>query len=66
MDEADQAQQYSEFFLATSLDACLSQTGGGESLKYCEDCDCEIPQARRVAVPGCTRCVSCQDKHERL
>ena len=39
----------------------------GESLKYCEECDEPIPEARRQAVPGVRRCVNCQssvDKHE--
>jgi phage/conjugal plasmid C-4 type zinc finger TraR family protein len=32
----------------------------GESLERCEECDAEIPQARRAAVPGVRRCVACQ------
>ena len=32
----------------------------GESLHRCEECDAEIPQARRAALPGVRRCVSCQ------
>jgi len=31
----------------------------------CEDCGDSIPRARRKAVPGCTRCVTCQTKFER-
>lgn len=31
----------------------------GPSLTHCEDCDCEIPQARQ-ALGGITRCVPCQ------
>ncbi len=30
------------------------------SLKVCEECDEDIPEARRAAVPGVRRCVSCQ------
>lgn len=30
------------------------------SKKVCVDCDDKIPEARREAWPGCTRCVSCQ------
>jgi RNA polymerase-binding transcription factor DksA len=29
-------------------------------LRFCEDCDAEIPQARREALPGVRRCVACQ------
>lgn len=32
----------------------------GESLRNCEDCDAEIPRARREALPGVRRCVTCQ------
>ncbi|MEM9183351.1 MAG: DksA/TraR family C4-type zinc finger protein, partial [Pseudomonadota bacterium] len=32
----------------------------GESLKHCEECGVEIPEARRVAVPGVRFCVACQ------
>lgn len=32
----------------------------GESLRHCEECGCEIPQARREALPGVRRCVACQ------
>jgi len=34
----------------------------GESLKHCEDCGEEIPEARRLAVPGVRRCVACQSE----
>lgn len=33
----------------------------GESLTHCEECDKEIPQARREAVPGVRLCVKCQE-----
>ncbi len=36
----------------------------GESLKYCEECDEEIPQARREVVPGVRLCVNCQTKKD--
>lgn len=32
----------------------------GESLKNCEECGAGIPAARREAVPGVRRCVTCQ------
>jgi len=32
---------------------------------FCEDCDAPIPEQRRRAVRGVTRCVSCQDMAER-
>ncbi len=32
----------------------------GESLLVCEECGEDIPQARRLALPGVRLCVSCQ------
>ncbi|UGA40625.1 TraR/DksA C4-type zinc finger protein [Chromobacterium haemolyticum] len=32
----------------------------GDSLSHCEDCGEPIPTARQRIVPGCTRCVPCQ------
>ncbi|MDH0085279.1 TraR/DksA C4-type zinc finger protein [Stutzerimonas stutzeri] len=32
----------------------------GESLRECEVCGSEIPQARREAVKGCRMCIACQ------
>ncbi|WP_081500552.1 TraR/DksA family transcriptional regulator [Pseudomonas sp. GM80] len=29
------------------------------SFLFCETCDVPIPEARRLAQPGCTRCVEC-------
>jgi len=37
-----------------------SRIPAGESLSHCADCGAEIPEARRVALPGVRRCVSCQ------
>lgn len=33
----------------------------GESAEECRDCGEEIPEARREAVPGVTRCVACAE-----
>ena len=35
------------------------------SATRCSDCDEELPQARRIAYPGCTMCVDCQADAER-
>ncbi len=32
----------------------------GESLTHCAECEEEIPQARREAVPGVKLCIECQ------
>lgn len=35
------------------------------SLTECEDCGDDIPQARRLAIKGCIRCVWCQELAEK-
>ena len=37
-----------------------SELPQGKSLTHCEECDAEIPAARRDAIPGVRRCVGCQ------
>ena len=37
----------------------------GPGLEHCEECDAEIPQARREAVPGVRLCVHCQEAADR-
>lgn len=36
----------------------------GPGLERCAECDAEIPQARREAVPGVRLCVSCQEERD--
>jgi phage/conjugal plasmid C-4 type zinc finger TraR family protein len=36
----------------------------GPSLSHCEECDAEIPEARRVAVAGVRLCVNCQSARD--
>lgn len=38
----------------------------GASFLNCIECGEEIPQARRIAVKGCERCISCQTIRDRL
>jgi len=42
-----------------------SQLPTGPGLKHCEDCDAEIPMARRKAMPGVRLCVACQEIRDR-
>ena len=37
----------------------------GDSLRRCEECDAEIPEARRAAVPGVRLCVACQSERDK-
>lgn len=35
------------------------------SATHCEECGIEIPEARRISVPGCTMCIDCKEIAER-
>lgn len=48
-----------------AVDRVRRQAPRGPSLTACEACGTEIPEARRVAVPGVRLCVSCQAAQER-
>ena len=39
-----------------------SQLPSGAGLNHCEECEVEIPLARREAVPGVRLCVACQEQ----
>jgi phage/conjugal plasmid C-4 type zinc finger TraR family protein len=41
-----------------------SQLPQGPGLTHCEECNAEIPEARRKAVPGVRLCVTCQEAHD--
>lgn len=36
----------------------------GESLGHCAECDEEIPEARRKALPGVKLCIECQQERD--
>ena len=39
-------------------------SSGMDGLTHCEDCESEIPEARRKAVPGVRLCVNCQSERD--
>ena len=41
-----------------------NQLPQGESLIHCEECEHEIPEARRKAIVGVRLCVPCQTEHD--
>lgn len=45
-----------------AIQQARSRLPTGDSLVHCEECDAEIPQARREAIPGVRLCVSCQEE----
>ena len=59
-DDMDLAQGINEEHLVDALAEHRRRQPKGESRTHCEDCEDEIPEARRKASPGCTRCIDCQ------
>jgi len=51
--------------VSDAIKRARSRLGQGPGLTHCEECDAEIPQARREAVPGVRLCVSCQEAADR-
>jgi len=47
-----------------AVNQARSQLPQGESLIHCEECEKEIPEARRKAIVGVRLCVPCQTEHD--
>jgi phage/conjugal plasmid C-4 type zinc finger TraR family protein len=65
-DDADLAADITAADLERTLArmrAAVAHRGHGP--EWCEDCGEPISEARRRAVPWCTRCVICQERAER-
>lgn len=63
-DQIDEAVAFSE----AEREALIARAAGHIAQAgaiHCEDCDIEIPEARRAAAPFATRCIHCQTKFER-
>lgn len=48
-----------------AVKAARRRLPGGPSLKRCEECGAEIPEARRAAMPGVRLCFSCQTEADK-
>jgi len=57
-------QEQIDASVADAVAHARSKLARGESLRECEECGMEIPEARRRAVPGVRRCVGCQEAHD--
>jgi phage/conjugal plasmid C-4 type zinc finger TraR family protein len=64
-DEADLGNESAEMHLRLALGRCLDDIEDYGGSEVCIECGEEIPAARRVAVPGCKRCLRCQVDFER-
>jgi phage/conjugal plasmid C-4 type zinc finger TraR family protein len=65
-DEMDLVQERAEEFNATALELQLQYRRTGASLKTCCVCGGDIPEARRLAMPGCIKCIECQSEWESM
>ena len=65
MDDADMAQRNEAVFQQRALEQRLAAMPQGEAAIECEECGAAIPEERRKAARGCTRCIRCQEQFER-
>ena len=47
-----------------AVDAARASIPKGKSLAFCEECDEEIPDARRQAITGVRLCIACQSEQD--
>ncbi len=62
-DFADDASAVEELQREAALSAHRINRDAVSAVK-CEECEEELPEARRKAYPGCTMCVDCQGEQE--
>lgn len=63
-DSMDMAQARADELLARNIASVVNRPVG-VAVSFCEDCDAPIPEARRRAIHGVTRCVECQEFKEK-
>ena len=62
----DRASELEDLHRQASLDTVMNRLAHcGSPASHCDDCGEPIPPARLRVVPGCRRCVSCQEDAER-
>ncbi|MDW9478806.1 TraR/DksA family transcriptional regulator [Sinorhizobium meliloti] len=64
-DEVDRANDISEDHRTVNIRSISRILERKNQSIECEDCDNEIEPKRRAALPSATRCISCQEAHER-
>ena len=53
-------QEQIDATIEDAVNRARDQLPHGQSLSHCRECEREIPEARRIAVPGVQLCVNCQ------
>jgi len=64
-DVVDRANDEAEFFRERALADQAARVRASEASSLCADCGERIPEERRLAVPGASRCFECQEWIER-
>ncbi len=59
-------QEQIDASIEDAVELARSRLPTGESLTHCEECDAEIPEARRKAIAGVRLCVACQQELDQL
>ncbi|CAH6304271.1 TraR/DksA family transcriptional regulator [Pantoea agglomerans] len=62
-DSIDMAQARADELLARNIASVVNRPVS-VAASFCEDCDAPIPEKRRRAIHGVTRCVECQELKE--
>jgi phage/conjugal plasmid C-4 type zinc finger TraR family protein len=58
-------QEQIDASIEDAIKRARDQLPSGKSLTHCEECEKEIPQARRDAIPGVRLCVPCQAEYDK-
>lgn len=65
LEESEMGQVHALHLNENAIAAIRARMSTEPSLEECMDCGEVIPQARRLAVQGCLRCITCQAISER-
>ena len=57
-------EQQIEDTVADAVKGARAAIPAGESLEYCEICGEDIPERRRLALPGVRTCLACQAERD--
>ena len=63
MDIIDNASELEELHRNAALSRTRMQTNSA-SATHCRECEEALPEARRIAIPGCQLCASCKEIEE--
>ena len=66
LEEAEMGQLHAIHNNMNAIAAIRAKIGTGPGLAECAECGDKIPKARRLAVPGVSLCVDCQEYAEKV